>query len=158
MLGALTKDMGFAGTQIGKINVNEFSTYVAVEAGIAAQALKRLSGGKVKGRSVKVRAAGKLGRPSHWSVPGTVEFQPCTASITAEALNTAVAGVPTFRSSASTPSLVTLAVIAAPPGSVTMTSDDTRAALDARHPCRRAGCGPTAASRRSRSPARRPKP
>ena len=55
VLGALTKDMGFAGTQIGKINVNEFSTYVAVEAGIAAQALKRLSSGKVKGRSVKVR-------------------------------------------------------------------------------------------------------
>jgi ATP-independent RNA helicase DbpA len=55
VLGALTKDMGFAGTQIGKINVNEFSTYVAVEADIAAEALKRLSAGKVKGRSVKVR-------------------------------------------------------------------------------------------------------
>jgi ATP-independent RNA helicase DbpA len=55
VLGALTKDMGFAGTQIGKINVNEFSTYVAVEAGIAAEAMKRLSAGKVKGRSVKVR-------------------------------------------------------------------------------------------------------
>jgi ATP-independent RNA helicase DbpA len=35
VLGALTKDMGFAGAQIGKINVNEFSTYVAVERGIA---------------------------------------------------------------------------------------------------------------------------
>jgi ATP-independent RNA helicase DbpA len=55
VLGALTKDLGFAGTQIGKINVNEFSTYVAVEAGIAQEALKRLSSGKVKGRSVKVR-------------------------------------------------------------------------------------------------------
>jgi ATP-independent RNA helicase DbpA len=55
VLGALTKDMGFAGTQIGKISVNEFSTYVAVEAGIASEALKRLSSGKVKGRSVKVR-------------------------------------------------------------------------------------------------------
>jgi ATP-dependent RNA helicase DbpA len=55
VLGALTKDLGFAGTQIGKINVNEFSTYVAVEAGVAEQALKRLSAGKVKGRSVKVR-------------------------------------------------------------------------------------------------------
>ncbi len=55
VLGALTKDLGFAGTQIGKINVNQFSTYVAVEAGIAEQALKRLSGGKVKGKSVKVR-------------------------------------------------------------------------------------------------------
>jgi ATP-independent RNA helicase DbpA len=36
VLGALTKDMGFAGTQIGKINVNEFSTYVAVERGLHA--------------------------------------------------------------------------------------------------------------------------
>ncbi len=55
VLGALTKDMGFAGADIGKINVNEFSTYVAVRAGVAAQALRKLSAGKVKGRSVKVR-------------------------------------------------------------------------------------------------------
>ncbi len=55
VLGALTKDMGFAGADIGKINVNEFSTYVAVRAAVAAQALRKLSAGKVKGRSVKVR-------------------------------------------------------------------------------------------------------
>ena len=55
VLGALTKDLGFAGAQIGKINVNEFSTYVAVERGIAQEALRRLGAGKVKGRSVKVR-------------------------------------------------------------------------------------------------------
>ena len=55
VLGALTKDLGFAGSQIGKINVNEFSTYVAVQRDIAAQVLQRLSAGKVKGRSVKVR-------------------------------------------------------------------------------------------------------
>jgi ATP-dependent RNA helicase DbpA len=55
VLGALTKDLGFAGAQIGKINVNEFATYVAVEAGIANEACKRLLAGKVKGRSVKVR-------------------------------------------------------------------------------------------------------
>ena len=55
VLGALTKDLGYAGAQIGKINVNEFSTYVAVEAGIAAEACTRLLAGKVKGRSVKVR-------------------------------------------------------------------------------------------------------
>src|SRR5690606_14364522 len=30
VLGALTKDLGFPGDQIGKINVNEYSTYVAV--------------------------------------------------------------------------------------------------------------------------------
>ena len=55
VLGALTKDLGFAATQIGKINVNEFSTYVAVAADIATDVLERLSAGKVKGRSVKVR-------------------------------------------------------------------------------------------------------
>jgi ATP-independent RNA helicase DbpA len=55
VLGALTKDLGFAGAQIGKINVNEFSTYVAVERGIAQDVLRRLSSAKVKGRSVKLR-------------------------------------------------------------------------------------------------------
>ncbi len=55
VLGALTKDMGFAAAQIGRINVNDFATYVAVESGIADQVLKRLAAGKVKGRSVKVR-------------------------------------------------------------------------------------------------------
>jgi ATP-independent RNA helicase DbpA len=55
VLGALTKDMGFASAQIGKINVNEFSTYVAVERGIADEALRRLNAGKVKGKTVKVR-------------------------------------------------------------------------------------------------------
>jgi len=55
VLGALTKDLGFAAAQIGKINVNDFSTYVAVERGIAAELLRKLSGAKVKGRSVKLR-------------------------------------------------------------------------------------------------------
>jgi ATP-dependent RNA helicase DbpA len=55
VLGALTKDLGFAGAQIGKINVNEFSTYVAVESGIAQQVVRKLSTAKVKGRSVKLR-------------------------------------------------------------------------------------------------------
>jgi ATP-independent RNA helicase DbpA len=55
VLGALTKDMGFAGAQIGKISINEWSTYIAVERAIAADVLRRLNAGKVKGRSVKVR-------------------------------------------------------------------------------------------------------
>jgi ATP-independent RNA helicase DbpA len=55
VLGALTKDLGFAGAQIGKINVNEFSTYVAVERGIAQEVLRKLSSAKVKGRGVKLR-------------------------------------------------------------------------------------------------------
>jgi ATP-dependent RNA helicase DbpA len=35
--------------------VNEFSTYVAVTRDIAREAVKRLSAGRVKGKTVKVR-------------------------------------------------------------------------------------------------------
>lgn len=55
VLGALTGEAGFSGAQIGKINVTEFSTYVALERGIAREALRKLSAGKVKGKKVKVR-------------------------------------------------------------------------------------------------------
>ena len=55
VLGALTGDAGFGAAQVGKINVNEFSTYVAVDRQIAEQALMRLSAGTVKGKRVKVR-------------------------------------------------------------------------------------------------------
>jgi ATP-independent RNA helicase DbpA len=54
VLGALTKDAGFAKEQIGKINVTEFSTYVAVERKIAREALRKLNEGTVKGKRVKV--------------------------------------------------------------------------------------------------------
>jgi ATP-dependent RNA helicase DbpA len=55
VLGALTKDAGFAAAQVGKIDVNPFSTYVAVDRQIARQALSKLNAGKVKGKSVKAR-------------------------------------------------------------------------------------------------------
>jgi ATP-independent RNA helicase DbpA len=55
VLGALTKDLGYAAAQVGKIDVNEFSTYIAVERGIAREVLRKLSAAKVKGRAVKVR-------------------------------------------------------------------------------------------------------
>jgi len=55
VLGALTGEAGFSAAQIGKINVTEASTYVAVERSIARTALRRLSDGKVKGKRVKVR-------------------------------------------------------------------------------------------------------
>ncbi len=55
VLGALTKDLGYPGAAIGKINVNEFSTYVAVQRELADEVLRRLSSAKVKGRSVKLR-------------------------------------------------------------------------------------------------------
>ena len=41
--------------QVGKIHVNEYSTYVAVARDIAREAVAKLSRGKVKGKSVKVR-------------------------------------------------------------------------------------------------------
>ena len=56
VLGALTgPEGGFTREQIGKINVTEFTTFVAVERSIAHEALRRLNAGKVKGRSVRVR-------------------------------------------------------------------------------------------------------
>ncbi len=55
VLGALTGEGGLAAAQIGKINVNEFSTYVAVAREIAPQALRALNEGKVKGKRVKAR-------------------------------------------------------------------------------------------------------
>lgn len=55
VLGALTGDAGFRGDQIGKINVTEFSTYVAVERGIAREALRKLNAGTMKGKKVRVR-------------------------------------------------------------------------------------------------------
>ena len=59
MLGALTGEADgftvFTREQIGKINVNEFSTYVAVDRKIAGDALHKLAMGKVKGKSVRVR-------------------------------------------------------------------------------------------------------
>lgn len=55
VLGALTGEAGFTKDQVGKINVNEFSTYVAVDRRIAREAVHKLSTGRVKGKSVKVR-------------------------------------------------------------------------------------------------------
>ena len=55
VLGALTGEAGFTREQIGKINVNEFSTYVAVDRAIANEAQQKLSGGRIKGKSVRVR-------------------------------------------------------------------------------------------------------
>ncbi|HSX92246.1 MAG TPA: ATP-dependent RNA helicase DbpA [Hydrogenophaga sp.] len=55
VLGALTADLGYTREQVGKINVNEWSTYVAVERGIAQQAASRLNAGRIKGKGVKVR-------------------------------------------------------------------------------------------------------
>ena len=55
VLGALTGEMGLTREQIGKINVNDFSTYVAVDRTVARVATERLNQGRVKGKSVKAR-------------------------------------------------------------------------------------------------------
>jgi len=55
VLGAMTGEAGFKAEQIGKINVNEFSTYVAVDRAIADTAVERLSQGRIKGKTVRVR-------------------------------------------------------------------------------------------------------
>jgi ATP-independent RNA helicase DbpA len=57
ILGALTGDAGLPGASIGKIDIGDQQTYVAVERAIAQKALKRLESGKIKGRSFRVRIA-----------------------------------------------------------------------------------------------------
>ncbi|MEI7456109.1 MAG: ATP-dependent RNA helicase DbpA [Nitrosomonadales bacterium] len=56
VLGALTGDAGYTREQVGKIALTDFSTYVAVVRDIAHEAVRKLSAGKVKGKTVKVRA------------------------------------------------------------------------------------------------------
>jgi ATP-dependent RNA helicase DbpA len=58
VLGALTKDLGVAASAVGKISVNEFSTYVALHREVAAGVAQQLAGARIKGRSVKVRLLG----------------------------------------------------------------------------------------------------
>lgn len=55
ILGALTAQTDLPGKQIGKIDLFDTFSYVAVERPIAKQALKILSEGKIKGRKFKVR-------------------------------------------------------------------------------------------------------
>ncbi|MEY4737907.1 MAG: hypothetical protein RL302_2226 [Pseudomonadota bacterium] len=58
VLGALTNTEGgpaYTREQIGKIQVTEFCTFVAVARSVAQQACAKLNAGKIKGKSVKVR-------------------------------------------------------------------------------------------------------
>ncbi|MET4578487.1 ATP-dependent RNA helicase DbpA [Ottowia thiooxydans] len=55
VLGALTADLGYSREQVGKIDINEFATYIAVERSIAPEVAARLSAGRIKGRTVKAR-------------------------------------------------------------------------------------------------------
>ncbi len=63
LLGALTGEAGLTREQVGKINVFEFNSYVALDRTVAAQAVARLSAGNplgpgygaIKGRNFKMR-------------------------------------------------------------------------------------------------------
>ena len=55
LLGALTSNKELAGDQIGKINIFDNVSYIAVEQKIAKAALEILSSGKIKGRKFRVR-------------------------------------------------------------------------------------------------------
>ncbi len=55
VMGALAGECGLTREQVGKINVNEFSTYVAVLADLAQNVAVALGKGRIKGRSVRVR-------------------------------------------------------------------------------------------------------
>lgn len=55
ILGALTGDNGIAGTAVGKINMFDTCSYVAVKVEAVKAALKKLGDGKMKGKSFRVR-------------------------------------------------------------------------------------------------------
>jgi ATP-independent RNA helicase DbpA len=55
LLGALTADVGLRKDQVGKINVTEFVTYVALDCRVAREAARKLSGSNIKGKSFKMR-------------------------------------------------------------------------------------------------------
>jgi ATP-independent RNA helicase DbpA len=54
ILGALTGDVGLKGDQIGKINIYDKQSYVAIERGLINKAVKQLKAGKIKGRKFSV--------------------------------------------------------------------------------------------------------
>ncbi len=55
LLGALTGDAGLSASQIGKIDIFDQSSYVAIEQAVARKALDYLARGKVKGRNIRAR-------------------------------------------------------------------------------------------------------
>ena len=55
ILGALTGEMGIPGSEVGKIDVFDFHTYVAIRRASANLALAQLGAHKIKGRFFKIR-------------------------------------------------------------------------------------------------------
>ena len=59
ILGGLTGEQGIAGDDVGKINVFDNWTFVAVRRGAVTAALRKLGEGKLKGRNFRVRRIGR---------------------------------------------------------------------------------------------------
>jgi len=59
ILGALTKEAGLSGDDIGKIDIFDNQAYVAVDRKILSLALKKLEHVKIKGKQFKVRSLGR---------------------------------------------------------------------------------------------------
>jgi ATP-independent RNA helicase DbpA len=56
ILGALTGEAGLSGDEVGKIDIFDVRTYVAIKRTSANVALMKLQQGKIKGRKLRVRA------------------------------------------------------------------------------------------------------
>jgi len=54
LLGALTGDAGLKGSSIGKIDIYDRQSYVAIERKLIDEAHKKLSNGKIKGKKFSV--------------------------------------------------------------------------------------------------------
>lgn len=55
ILGALTGDVGIEVNAVGKITITDYAGYVAVQTTVAAEVIKKLAAGTIKGRKFKVR-------------------------------------------------------------------------------------------------------
>ena len=58
ILGALTGEAGLDGAQIGKIQISEFASFVALQRQVAERAFARISNCKIKGKNCKMRLIG----------------------------------------------------------------------------------------------------
>jgi ATP-independent RNA helicase DbpA len=57
ILGALTGECGIAGEEIGKIEIQDYISFVAISKRVSRKALSGLEAGRVKGRRVRVELA-----------------------------------------------------------------------------------------------------
>ena len=55
ILGALTKDAGLAAQAIGKIDITNFNSYVAIDKNQVDKAYHHLKNGKLKGRKINLK-------------------------------------------------------------------------------------------------------